>query len=140
MTLNQRPSAPRILGCIGLSGCISIIALILIIVAFVGGILFLITGSFKSSDVFKRAVAAAQADPAVAAELGSPIQAGWLITGSISEQGISGDADLVIPISGSRKSGTLYASARKGNGVWRFYTLAVHVDGSDRIITLEQSQ
>jgi hypothetical protein len=68
--------------------------------------------------------------------LGTPIQPGWLVTGSIQEQGLSGDASLVIPISGPRGSGTLYASAREGNGVWQYYTLAVKIDGQDQVIEL----
>jgi hypothetical protein len=79
---------------------------------------------------------AAQIDPRVVDALGTPIQSGWFVTGSIEEQGISGDATLTIPISGPRGSGTLYAAAREGNGSWRFYTLAVKIDGQNQVIPL----
>ena len=123
-------------GCIGLGGCLGALVLVLVIGGFVAGILFLVFGALKSSPVYTRALQAAQSDARVTQAMGEPIQAGWYLTGSIEEQGISGDATLTIPISGPRKGGTLYASARKQNGVWQFYTLAVQVDGADTIIPL----
>lgn len=90
---------------------------------------------FKNADVVQQALASARANTRVQDELGTPIDIGWIVTGSISTQGISGDADLVIPIQGPKKGGTLYASARKGNGVWQYYTLAVEID--DKLIKLQ---
>ena len=127
----------RLFGCMGLGGCISAIVGVLVIGGFVFGILYLVMGSFKSSPVYLEAMKAAQADPRVTEALGTPLQSGWLVTGSIEQQGISGDANLVIPISGPRGSGTLYAAAREGNGVWRFYTLAVRVNGQPEVIPLQ---
>ncbi len=126
----------RSFGCIGLSGCLSAVAVMLLIGGFVGGILFMVMGSFKSSPVYLDAMKAAQSDPRVVNALGTPIESGWFVTGSIEEQGLSGDANLVIPISGPRGSGTLYAAAREGNGEWQYYTLAVRIDGQNQIIPL----
>lgn len=126
----------RSFGCMGLSGCLGAAAILLLVLGIVAGMFFMITGSFKSSPVYLDAMQAAQSDPRVVDALGTPIQAGWLVTGSIEEQGISGDATLTIPVSGPRGSGTLYASAREGNGRWQFYTLAVKVDGQTQVIPL----
>lgn len=126
----------RSFGCIGLGGCLSTVVILLLTAGLVAGIFFFITSTFKSSPVYLGAMKAAQSDPRVVDALGTPIQSGWFVTGSIEEQGISGDASLTIPVSGPRGSGTLYASAREGNGVWQFYTLAVRVDKSDQVITL----
>ncbi len=127
-------------GCSRFTGCVAAIGGFAVIAAFIGEIFYLIFSSFTSSPVYTEALQAARADSRVVLALGEPIQAGWLVTGSLEEQGISGDANLVIPISGSRKSGTLYAAARKGNGVWQFYTLAVRVDGENELITLNPPQ
>lgn len=116
-----------------LGGCLGIVA---IIALFVGGILYAVNASFTSSDVYQNAVAKAQSNPQVRDELGDPIQPGWFTMGSLSTFGLSGDADLQIPISGPRNGGTLFASARRANGVWQYYTLAVQVHGSYRIIEL----
>jgi hypothetical protein len=128
----------RLSGCIGLTGCVTIVAFFLLIVAFVAGIFFLIMNSFRSSPVYLEAMQAARSDQRVVQALGTPIESGWFMWGSLEEQGLSGDASLSIPISGPRKRATLYASARKGNGVWQFYTLAVQVDGQTSLITLER--
>lgn len=117
----------------GLLGCLGITAVVFICI---GLSLGFITNIFKSSDVYQTALAKAQSSPEVIRELGTPIQAGWLVLGSISTQGLSGDADLQIPISGPNNSGWLFASARRANGVWQFYTLAVTVNGRDGIIDL----
>lgn len=130
-------SSKRLFGCIGVSGCVGGAIFSVVVVGFILGIFWLVTSSFRSSPVYTEAMAAARADSRVVQALGTPIESGWLITGSMSEQGISGDADLVIPISGPRKGGTLYASARKSNGVWQFYTLAVQVDGQNDVFILE---
>jgi hypothetical protein len=130
-------SSTRLFGCIGLSGCVGSALLFGIVVSFIIGIFLFIMGSFKSSPVYVQALEAARTDSRVAQALGTPIESGWFITGSTSEQGLSGDANLVIPISGPRKGGTLYASARKANGVWQFYTLAVQVDGQNSLLVLE---
>lgn len=126
----------RSFGCIGLGGCLGSAAIVLLVVGIIAGVFMLIMGTFKSSPVYLDAMKAAQSDPRVVDALGTPIESGWFVTGSIREQGISGDASLVIPISGPRGSGTLYASAREGNGRWQFYTLAVQVGGQNQVIEL----
>jgi hypothetical protein len=92
----------------------------------------------KSSEVYQVALERAQNDPEVQEALGTPIEAGFLVTGSIQTQGLSGDASLNIPISGPTGSGTVFASARRENGEWIFYTLAVAVDGRDDLIVLNE--
>ncbi len=101
-----------------------------------GGMYAADTTIFKNADVTQQALAAARDDPRVVTELGTPIEIGWIVLGSIQTQGISGNASLQIPIGGPKKSAMLYADARKQNGVWVYYTLAVEVDG--RLITLQQ--
>src|SRR5689334_21509551 len=135
-TNNQGWKIAGIGGTLGLIlGCVGIAALI---VAIVGGALMLGGSALKSNAVYEAAFEAAQNDRQVQAALGTPIEAGMFVTGSITTQGISGDASLNIPIHGPKSSGTLFASARRENGVWVFYTLAVKVDGSDELITVSQ--
>ena len=55
------------------TGCLSILVLG---AAAVGGILFLITGSMKSSDAYKLALAQAKSNPEVVRRLGEPIKPG----------------------------------------------------------------
>jgi hypothetical protein len=94
-----------------------------------GGVYAADTALFKNVDVTQQALAAARDDSRVTSALGTPIEIGWIVWGSIETQGISGNATLQIPITGPKKSGMLYVDARKQNGRWVYYTLAVDVDG-----------
>ena len=95
-------------------------------------------GAMKSSDVYKEALARAKASPAVAEALGTPIKAGYFISGNIKVSGPSGDADLSIPISGPRGKGTIYVEARKSAGEWSFSLLEVKIAGTQERIDLLQ--
>jgi len=112
------------------------LALLIFGVLLCAGIYGLDVALFKNADVTQQALSAARNDPRVVDALGAPIEIGWLVLGSISTQGISGDASLQIPIAGPKNNSMLYASARKQNGQWVYYTLAVDVNG--RLITLQE--
>lgn len=96
---------------------------------FIAGLLVITTAAMRSSDAYQLALAAAQRDPAITAELGAPVRAGWLTTGQINVSGSSGYANLEIPISGPRESGTIAVRANKSAGKWRFSTLNVRISG-----------
>ena len=119
-------------------GCLSVIVAIVVVIALIVTLVF---GALKSSDVYKQALEKATHSQPVVSELGEPIEAGWLVSGSINVSGSSGEADISIPISGPKKSGTVYAVARKSAGVWRYSTLEVEVQGrSSRINLLNEAQ
>jgi cytochrome oxidase complex assembly protein 1 len=113
-----------------------VLFIVLAIVAFVGGILALVFGSIKHSAPAQFALEAAQKSPAVAARFGSPIKTGMLVSGNINVSGPSGGADLAIPISGPKASGTIYVVARKSAGKWEYTTLEVAVEGQPERINL----
>ena len=69
----------------------------------------------------------------------NPIRAGWFVQGDISTSGASGEADLAIPLDGPRADGTLYVVAEKRAGDWRYETLAVNVDGGERIVLVDNA-
>ncbi|HLG17277.1 MAG TPA: cytochrome c oxidase assembly factor Coa1 family protein [Blastocatellia bacterium] len=108
------------------TGCLTIVVVGVLVIF---GIITLVFSAIKSSDVYKLAVAKAKANPTVISELGEPIEPAWLVSGSINVSGSTGTADLSIPISGPKKSGTVYAVARKSAGEWQFTTLQVEVEG-----------
>ena len=76
------------------AGCLTII---LLFVAFMGGIVMIAFGSMKQADVYKEAVARAQSDPLVVQKLGSPIEPGMFLSGNINVNGTSGEAKLSYP-------------------------------------------
>ena len=117
------------------SGCLTIIVLLL---AFVAGVLSIVEVSLKSSGAYTQALALAQANSQVSDKIGRPLKPGWFVSGSININGDSGDADISIPISGPKGKGTIYAVAKKIAGIWRYETLEIEVDGQpDRIDLLQ---
>jgi hypothetical protein len=103
---------------------------------FVGGILAIVSVAMRSSDPYTFAVRAATHEPAVMAELGAPVEAGWLTRGNINVAGPNGQASLAIPISGPRASGTIIVCANKAAGKWTFSCLNVEVPGRPGAINL----
>lgn len=118
------------------TGCLG---LILIVVIFVVAIVMLVFGAMKSSDVYQEAVRRAKADDAVVRELGTPVEAGWMVSGSVNVENDGGEADLKIPVSGPNKSGTIYAEATRKGGAWQYSVLEVEVEGGAERIDLLKS-
>ena len=124
------------------TGCLGL----LVVVAALGvGIFFVVMSAVKSSEVYRFALAKARSNPTVVAELGEPIKDGWFVQGSVNEQlGGHGQARFQIPISGPKKSGTIYVVALKDPQVheysWYYTTLSVEIEGrADRIDLREKN-
>lgn len=116
------------------AGCLWGIVILVAILGFAAVIVFSIFGAFTSSEPYQHALEAARTDETITSIMGTPINPGFFTLGSLELSGISGSADLQIPISGPKKSGTLYVTAERRNGRWIYFTLAVGVD--NQIITL----
>jgi Cytochrome oxidase complex assembly protein 1 len=117
-------------------GCFS---MLLLFVVFVGSIVLIVFSAVKSTDVYKDALARAQAHPSVIEALGSPIKVGFLVSGNTNVNGASGEANLSIPISGPNGKGTIYVAASKSLGQWNYSGLIVEVAKTHQRIDLLQS-
>ena len=113
------------------AGGIILLFVICIVLAFIA-----LFGGLRSSEVYQTALKEAQSNPDVVRVLGEPVEPGWWVSGSIEVSGPTGQADLTIPISGPKDSGTLYVIAQKTAGQWQFVTLEVAVGGQDERINL----
>ncbi len=112
-------------------GCLSFIA---VIAVFVACIIVFVFSVMKSTDVYKTALHRAKANPEVIAALGTPIKDGLFVSGNTHADGASGEANLSIPISGPKGSGTIYVVAAKVAGRWNYSTMEVELPGNkDRI-------
>ena len=110
-------------------GCLAPILLVAVIVTAAFSFL-------KSSGPYTLALDSARADCEVRAALGAPVTAGWSVAGSMNVTGPSGHADLSFPLHGSRTSGTLYVTATRAAGRWRFDLLECEVAGRTTRIDL----
>jgi hypothetical protein len=116
------------------SGCLAVLGLF---AAFVSVIVTAVFGLMKSSDPYREAVAAATANPAVQEALGTPIEAGFFVTGSIQVTDSTGSASLAVPLSGPRGTATIHVEGTKAAGRWTYSTFEVRVDGSGETIALD---
>jgi hypothetical protein len=114
-------------------GCLSVVLLFAAAIALLMTFVF---GMIKNSDAYSQALARAKESPAVIEALGNPIKEGYFTSGSINETGPSGDAELAIPISGPKGSGTIYLEAEESAGQWSFSKLEVEVEKSGERIDL----
>lgn len=72
----------------------------------------------RTSDAASLAISTAQSNTQLQQRLGEPIRVGWIISGNIQVNPASGSADLAIPVSGPKGSGTVYTEAHKSAGLW----------------------
>jgi hypothetical protein len=91
---------------------------------------FGISGLFKGSQPYLTALARMDANPAAMSALGEPVHGGFP-RGSMNTVNGEGAATLQIPVTGSRKSGTLYVEGTSTDGQWRYQRLELVVDGQD---------
>jgi len=113
-------------------------ALLFGVVAFARLLLSVLFRGFKSSQVYKEAVAKARSNSEVRRELGEPVRPGWWVSGSLRVSGPSGIARFSTPLHGPAGQATLYVQAQKVSNRWRFDILEVAVEGrSERIRLLE---
>jgi cytochrome oxidase complex assembly protein 1 len=115
------------------AGCLTFIALG---VAFVAAIIVFVFSAMKTSDSYKMAVARAKADSRVADVIGTPVEEGWIVSGSTNVNGASGQSDLAIPIHGPKGAAKIYLSATKSAGQWRYSKLIVTFDETGKTIDL----
>lgn len=119
------------LGCLGTA---------VMFVGFIAAIFMVVLGAMRTSDAYQVATATARQDPAVIDALGEPIEVGWLVSGNINVSGPSGEADLSVPLSGPRSSGTLYIVADKVAGEWIFERMEVALaDSTQRVDLLSET-
>lgn len=114
-------------------GCVGMLAMF---AAFIAGIFLVVFGAMRSSDAYQIAMERARENPEVVASLGEPIEAGWFISGNINVSGPSGEANLSIPVSGPRGSGTIYLVADKVAGEWIFERLELESESSTERLNL----
>jgi Cytochrome oxidase complex assembly protein 1 len=136
MTINESPATSTYIppptaappakksGCLkwGLIGCGSLLVLGGIFVVVLVVVVF---GAMKKSDVYKEALSRAQNSAAVQAALGTPIEAGMMVSGSINVDTTGGHATLDFPISGPKGKAVVHVVATKSGEKWEYNAMTV---------------
>src|SRR4051812_13391483 len=118
------------------TGCLTLLVLS---AAFVACIVLVVFGALKSTDTYKTAVSRAKSDARVQQAIGTPIEAGWLVSGSTNVTAGSGSSELTIPIEGPRGKANIYIVATKSAGEWEYSKIVVKVDSSGETIDLKEN-
>lgn len=114
----------------GVGCCLGCILIPVVLVAVLGGgVVYL----FQSSGIQDEVLERVRTHPEAVAALGEPIEAGWLIQGSIHLSDDGGEADFSLPVSGPDGSGRAYVVAQRRAGEWQFEELVLRVEGGATI-------
>jgi hypothetical protein len=92
-------------------------------IAFFVAIFVIVLGSMRSSAPYKDALRTVRADDRARTILGTPIEAGYFSSGSISTTNTDGNVDLTIPVSGPKGKGSVHIRGTKTNGRWSYSQL-----------------
>ncbi len=111
------------------------LGLIVVFVLMIAGIIWGVTATLKSSDVYKESVTLVTSNPITAELLGTPISSG-IPTGNISVNGNSGSADISFSVEGSKSSGVVYVVAHKEMGEWIMESNKFKSDQTGEVIDL----
>jgi hypothetical protein len=114
-------------------GCLTLIVLgILGIGTLIFGVTKMLSDSTPSAYAFEQTIK----NEKVISLLGEPIEKRGIASGSISYSNNDGEADLNIPINGSKGKGTIVVKATKTDGIWSYETLYVHIKETNEKISL----
>jgi hypothetical protein len=90
----------------------------------------------KRSDVYREAYTRASSDPRVIERLGTPIEKGWWVIGSVHLNDNGGNADIDFPISGPKGEARVHASATRDAEKWNYSSIMVRPSGGGEIDVL----
>jgi len=113
-----------------------VVAVVLIFSGLVALLLHIIVGSVKNSDAYVGALERVRTAPAVAATLGTPLEEGYFVRGTIHVSGPTGLAELAIPVTGPKGRAMIYVEATRRQGEWHFDHLIVAVERTRERIDL----
>lgn len=107
------------------TGCLTIIIIAGLVI---GGIVYGVTSMMTNSDVYQHSIDAAQKNSDVAAVIGGSIEADGMTSGNINVTDNSGQANLNIPIKGTKGKGTIQVIASKNNSDWDYQQMVFYPD------------
>jgi hypothetical protein len=91
----------------------------------------------KRTDVYREAYHRASSDPRVIAALGTPIDKGWWVFGSVHIDNDSGNANFDFPISGPKAKAREHVAASFNGNSWTYSELVVKPDNGGDIDVLK---
>lgn len=140
MDAAAEPGSPRptdgkrsdVTGCLKWTalGCGGLLALGIVLAVVIGAV---VLGSIRSSGAYEQALADVRESPRMQEALGTPIEPGWWVSGSVDVSGPSGEAGISFPVSGPEGEATVYVEASRRAGRWILTLLEAELEGGERI-------
>ena len=96
----------------------------------------MVFGLLKSSEPYKEALVRANASAQVQNAMGTPVEPGFIVGGSINLNNDSGTAILDIPVTGPKGKGSIHVDGTKAAGTWTYSAMDVTVEGQAEKISL----
>ena len=97
-------------------------------------IFYFAMGALKKSDVFAEALKKAQNSPEVQSAIGTPVDTGWMLQGSLNYNNGAGTADLTIPLEGPKGEATLAVKAAKAaTGPWEYSVMEAQLPDGTKV-------
>jgi len=115
------------LAVVGFLGSLAVFAAVIVSVVF---------GILKSTDPYQQAVSRSRANAVVISALGTPIKEGWFLQGQVNYENQTGNAELSIPLTGPKGSGTVYIVGKRVGGKWSYSRIAVTLDKTHEVVDL----
>ncbi|QWF17293.1 cytochrome c oxidase assembly factor Coa1 family protein [Lysobacter capsici] len=117
------------------TGCLTVILIAaLLLFGLIGLGIKGVSSLMGSSEPVRHAIALAQANPAAVAALGTPLEPGMMINGTLQTDNSSGHADLSMPLKGPKGSGRVYIKGEREADRWTYSLIELAIDASgDRI-------
>ena len=129
----------RFLRYIFLGGCIGNLIGFLLLSFLLGGcytlIVLTVSQNTKNTKTFQLAMTTLQKNEQAAELLGAPLSEGWIVTQDFEVVGGQETASLIVPVFGSARAGTIYASLVRSGENWQVESLFLELD--DQLIDLE---
>lgn len=112
-----------------------------IIVAGIAFVIFLFTvvvGAMRSSDAYRQGLTRAQNDSRVQEALGTPIEPGYFVSGSVNVENDEGTADINFAIKGPKGKAKVYVEGTKTRGRWTYTSMVVTPENGPEIDLLSE--
>lgn len=109
--------------------CLTVLCVVLSVVGSVVAI--------RQTEPYATSLELALGSTAVQQALGEPVTVGWFPQGSVNIAN-GGDAELYIPLRGSKASASIRVNGTNLDGVWKYYAIRVDTSEGEHINLLEQ--
>lgn len=119
-----------------LFGCGGCAVIGLAVLVFVGAIITIVFSAMRGSTVSQETFARVQASPVAQSLLGTPMEMGWIITGSVKTTNAEGNADMWIPVSGPKEAASVHVIGKKVNDQWNYIEMTLVTETTHKRIDL----